>query len=188
VYRTRIGSPYVISEMQTLLRNGKQKVVGYEANGGFLIADDLLRDGNLLSSLPTRDAVIVILSILALAKGDNQTISEVLGELPKRYTYSDRLKSFPTEISQQKLKSFQSGDFERDRQAIERTFKLRFGRVRSIDLTDGVRITFSGDEVVHLRPSGNAPELRCYTESDSEQKVREMNQDCIKLLEGWRVH
>jgi phosphomannomutase len=33
------------------------------------------------------------------------------------------------------------------------------------DLTDGLRLTLAGGDVVHLRPSGNAPELRCYGES-----------------------
>ena len=188
VERTRIGSPYVISAMQSLLEEGRKGVVGYEANGGFLIADSLSLQGRILGPLPTRDAIIVILGILSQAKKNGQKISELLNTIPARYTYSNRLKSFPNELSRQRLQLFQSGDFERDSQAIELAFEHRFGRVESIDLTDGVRITFSGGDVVHLRPSGNAPELRCYTEADSERWVREMNQICINLLEGWRVH
>ncbi|MET0053120.1 MAG: phosphomannomutase [Candidatus Thiodiazotropha sp.] len=188
VVRTRIGSPYVIADMQALIESGKSRVVGYEANGGFLIADDLLRDSRILAALPTRDAVIVILAILHLSKLRNKKVSELLLDLPGRYTHSDRLKAFPTELSQRMLEKFQSGDFSRDSQAIEEAFNHRFGPVERIDTTDGVRITFSGGDIVHLRPSGNAPELRCYTESDSEQKVREMNRECLNILEEWRVH
>ena len=46
-----------------------------------------------------------------------------------------------------------------------------FGDVVKLDTTDGVRITLSGGDIVHLRPrpSGNAPELRCYTEPDGRE-------------------
>ncbi|MEZ8060932.1 phosphomannomutase, partial [Vibrio splendidus] len=37
----------------------------------------------------------------------------------------------------------------------------------SVDLTDGLRLTLTNQDIIHLRPSGNAPELRCYTESNS---------------------
>jgi phosphomannomutase len=30
-----------------------------------------------------------------------------------------------------------------------------------------LRITFDSGQIVHIRPSGNAPELRCYTEADT---------------------
>ncbi|KKL71228.1 hypothetical protein LCGC14_2096990, partial [marine sediment metagenome] len=33
------------------------------------------------------------------------------------------------------------------------------------DLTDGLRITLVTGDIVHLRPSGNAPELRFYAEA-----------------------
>ena len=34
-----------------------------------------------------------------------------------------------------------------------------------VNTTDGVRLTFADGDIVHLRASGNAPELRCYAES-----------------------
>ncbi|WP_280925456.1 hypothetical protein [Shewanella holmiensis] len=37
----------------------------------------------------------------------------------------------------------------------------------SMDSTDGLRLRLDNGDVVHLRPSGNAPELRCYAESMS---------------------
>jgi phosphomannomutase len=49
-----------------------------------------------------------------------------------------------------------------------------FGKVQTTDETDGLRITFTSEEVVHLRPSGNAPELRCYVEADSEKRAEEI--------------
>jgi phosphomannomutase len=36
-----------------------------------------------------------------------------------------------------------------------------------IDKTDGLRMTLMDGRIVHLRPSGNAPECRFYAEADS---------------------
>ncbi|MBU2023279.1 MAG: phosphomannomutase, partial [Gammaproteobacteria bacterium] len=42
--------------------------------------------------------------------------------------------------------------------------------VVSIDETDGLRMTLNSGDIVHLRPSGNAPELRCYVESSDQMQ------------------
>ena len=39
---------------------------------------------------------------------------------------------------------------------------------------------------MHLRPSGNAPELRCYTEADSASRAETLNAECLGALEAWR--
>ncbi|WP_425453675.1 hypothetical protein [Marinomonas pollencensis] len=36
--------------------------------------------------------------------------------------------------------------------------------VVAMDETDGLRMILNTGDIVHLRPSGNAPELRCYME------------------------
>ena len=183
--RTRIGSPFVIAAMEQALADGQDKVVGYEANGGFLIASDINLDGKTLAALPTRDAAIVPLTILMLAKQTGCSISALLQQLPQRYSSSDRLKEFPTELSQTRIGAFNSGDIELDKQAIEVVFG-QFGSVKALDDTDGLRITFDNDEVVHLRPSGNAPELRCYNEAGSEARAQQLNAICMEIMSGWR--
>ncbi|MCP5086321.1 MAG: phosphomannomutase, partial [Rhodobacteraceae bacterium] len=50
----------------------------------------------------------------------------------------------------------------------------------------GLRITFESGEIAHLRPSGNAPELRAYTEAGSPERAAEMNRICMQVLAGWR--
>ncbi len=47
VERTRIGSPFVVKAMQNALGQGDRSVCGYEANGGFLLASDVERAGQL---------------------------------------------------------------------------------------------------------------------------------------------
>jgi phosphomannomutase len=181
VRRTRIGSPYVIAEMLAAAQDGARCVVGYEANGGFLTASSIALEKGALEPLPTRDAVIVHLGILSLARRKGVAISQLLAELPQRVTASDRLKEFPTEKSKAKIAELTDGGAG----AIEAAFGS-FGKVAGIDTTDGLRITFENDEVLHLRPSGNAPELRCYTEADSEDRAREVNAMGIDVLKTWR--
>ncbi len=186
VYRTRIGSPYVIEGMARALKSGAKRVVGYEANGGFLIASDLRQNGKTLRALPTRDAIIVHLAILLLSIKKGKKISELMFDLPQRFTHSNRLKDFPTEKSRGAMKNLYGGNGEKDRRTIESVFGPYFGRVNTIDTTDGLRITFLNNEVVHLRPSGNAPEFRCYNEADTEKRAEEMNKICMKIMSGWR--
>ena len=53
-------------------------------------------------------------------------------------------------------------------------------------LVYGLRIGFDNGEIVHLRPSGNAPELRCYNEAETPQRAQELNKACMAVLAGWR--
>jgi phosphomannomutase len=186
VRRTRIGSPYVISSMLDAVNAGFGVVVGYEANGGFLTASAIEVNGDTLKALPTRDAVIVQIGIMILAKSAGKTVSELVADLPPRFTTSDRLKDFPLEESSVILAGFSSGDVCRDNENIKNVFGSLCGKVASVDYTDGVRITFENSEVVHLRPSGNAPEFRCYNEAGSQQRVKEINKACMDVLEGMR--
>lgn len=40
-----------------------------------------------------------------------------------------------------------------------------------LNYTDGVRIWFGNGDIVHIRPSGNAPQLRIYAVSDVAQRA-----------------
>jgi len=187
VLRTRIGSPYVIAGMeQERDRDAPEPIAGYEANGGFLLASDIEKPGRRLVALPTRDAAIVILGVLLLAREQEMPISALAHALPSRYTASDRLENFPSALSKARLAELGSGDAERDRDACAQVFGGRFGPVTDVDTTDGVRITFENGEIAHLRASGNAPELRAYTEADSAERAQQMNRACLQILEGWR--
>ncbi|WP_324722707.1 phosphomannomutase [Lelliottia sp. JS-SCA-14] len=165
VTRTKIGSPYVIAEFNSLA-NRYSTVAGFEANGGFLLASDLTINGKHLGSLPTRDAVLPALMLLAASR--NKKISELVDQLPQRFTWSDRVKDFPSE----KSKKIISEALVSPEQLLT---KLGLASVKcvNIDQTDGVRITLDSSDIFHLRPSGNAPELRCYAEASAEIKAKE---------------
>ncbi|WP_027371295.1 phosphomannomutase [Desulfovermiculus halophilus] len=186
VYRTRIGSPYVIEGMQQAAADGYARVVGYEANGGFLTGTPVRRNGRSLSELPTRDALIVVISVLHQVNERQTPVSALVRQLPKRYTYSDRLTSFPPERSRELLEYFSTGDAGKDRQRMVRAFGDLIQEVHAVDRTDGLRITAQSGDILHIRPSGNAPELRCYTEADSPAGAGRIHQQVMKILDSWR--
>lgn len=181
VLRTRIGSPFVIEGMQSLLDAGYAPVAGYEANGGFLLASELEEEGRRLAALPTRDAILPILVLLAESRRRGLRLSELLSELPPRFTASGRLKDFPTELSQARLKALQQ-----DPARIEDEFGAALGPLAGLETTDGLRMTFVSGEILHLRPSGNAPELRVYAEADTSARAEAMVKFALAHLERWR--
>lgn len=174
VIRTRIGSPYVIEGMQTAIRNGADLVVGYEANGGFLLGSQVLRDNERLSPLPTRDAVLPMLALLCGAKTHMLKMSEIADRLPQRYTASDRIQNFATTTSRSLIAQLRGNDDQ-----LRNTLAPHAGPVEAIDETDGLRVHFASGDIVHLRPSGNAPELRCYAESTSVSAAKQLCDDCL---------
>jgi phosphomannomutase len=147
-----------------------------------MIHSDLEVETQVLPALPTRDAVIVLLALLRLVKREGRPLSEIAAGLPQRFTASDRLQDFPTEHSQAILARFSTGDPAADRAALDQLFAADFGPARQIDRTDGVRVTLASGEILHLRPSGNAPEFRCYTEAASDLRAREMNARILEIL------
>ncbi|UCQ10394.1 phosphomannomutase [Edwardsiella tarda] len=171
---TKIGSPYVIEQF-TSLQEGYQRVAGFEANGGFLLGSDISLNGKDLLALPTRDALLPALMLLAQV-GDGK-ISSLLASLPKRYTYSDRLKNFSMEKSQSILISAKEnpGNFILD-------LGLRGNSVDNVDITDGLRIKLDDGNIIHLRPSGNAPELRCYAEADTVEQAQNLVCNALQAI------
>ncbi len=182
VRRTRIGSPYVIAEMMRASATGAHCVVGYEANGGFLLNSDLERDGRTLRALPTRDAFLGILGVLSLARAMRSRISRIMDLLPTRFTASNRLRDFPADQSARILGRFDKGSDQADRQALEEVLGGLGGRVLKIDRTDGLRVTFATGEIIHLRPSGNAPEFRCYSEADTSIRADALNTETLRIV------
>ena len=169
VIRTRIGSPYVIAGMASITEGS---VAGFEANGGFLAGQHLkLTNGKTLSPLPTRDAVLPELAILAMAKQQNLKISDLLLDLPHRFTASDRLQNVPMVSSQSLIEALQNKQIP-----YQDIWGEALGSITHIDKTDGLRLSFTQGEMIHLRPSGNAPELRCYAEADSMNRAEQLVQ------------
>ena len=183
VRRTRIGSPFVIASMMEGLKEKKKRVVSYEANGGFLIATDIEISGRVLKALPTRDSFLPIIATILLARQEGRGVADLRASDPQPETASSVIRNFPPEKSAAISKQLATGDSWTDQPRINDRFAPLFGQLKTIDYTDGLRLRFHNDEVVHLRPSGNAPEFRVYTEAASEERAMEINRMARGVIE-----
>jgi phosphomannomutase len=189
--RTRIGSPYVIAGMTAAIAKGRRAVCGWEANGGFLLGSDIERNGAKLKALATRDAFLPILAVLSAAAERQTGIAALFAELPKRYSKSGLLQNFPRQSGLAIVQHLTQAPVDDDRQVeIATTLARVFTRARGftsvsrLDFTDGVRILFSNNDVAHIRPSGNADELRIYSAADTQSRADAIVAEGIREPDG----
>jgi phosphomannomutase len=205
--KTKIGSPYVISAIDKLRRAGTHtRIVGWEANGGFLTGSDIPLTAGTLIALPTRDSSLPILANLFAAAEQRIGLAALWNRLPARFGRAGLLDNVPVAVSQAILAHLiPPGDvievefdgagrvFDRSRPGTapvplaepaiadwqERkatlmhffTSALGFDDIIRINVLDGLRLYFRSGDVAHIRPSGNAPQLRIYANSDSQARA-----------------
>ncbi len=97
---TRIGSPFVIGEMEALRAvEPGIRVAGFEANGGFLLGYPAKAPAGVLAPLMTRDSLLPMLAPLVAAKAAGLTLAELVARLPSRFTAADRLTETATDAA-----------------------------------------------------------------------------------------
>ena len=174
---TQIGSPYVIAAMHARLSSDPAaKVAGYEANGGFLLGFTAQGPAEDLPPLVTRDSVLPLLAPLYAAQRARTDLAGLRSQLPARFTAAGRLVEIDSATSTAFIKTLI------DHADLRAEFFAPLGTEVDMDLTDGMRLHYESNEVVHLRPSGNAPECRCYAEADSPARAQEIVSQFQKKL------
>jgi phosphomannomutase len=217
--KTRIGSPYVIAGMQHAVQKGRCRVLGWEANGGFLTGSDIQLEGRSLPALPTRDAVLPLLCVLFAARKRQATVPALFESLPGRFSRAAVIRNFPRPTSAKivqrlsplgkdirRIQYSEDGMIPLDcngkpsaiikmgdgrhifqiRKELQQVFSVEagFSPVILADYTDGVRITFKNGDVAHIRPSGNADELRIYSVSDTKARADDICSQGIAEPDG----
>lgn len=171
VIRTKIGSPFVIEAME----QAGGRVVGYEANGGFLLGFDARGPAGPITALPTRDCILPLVMGLIAAQGG--PVSARVAAEPPVVTLADRLQEIAPEVSQTFLATLTQ------HRTTRAAFLARLGQTEAgTDLTDGLRIALAGGGVLHLRPSGNAPEFRLYVEAGDETTAKRLMNEGLAAL------
>lgn len=155
VIRTKIGSPFVIAGMA----QAGGHIVGYEANGGFLLGFEAALPAGPLAALATRDSLLPIVAPLSVARAAGGLAALVAAE-PPRFTAADRLEGIAPERAAAYLQALVADPANRAA-LLSGLAEVEAG----IDQTDGLRITCASGNILHLRPSGNAPEFRVYVEA-----------------------
>jgi phosphomannomutase len=172
---TTVGSPYVIAAMAKGVEAGHKNVVGFEPNGGFLMASNAQINDVKLPALMTRDSTLPIL--MALYAGTTEgSLSRHVQSLQLPVALGDRLQNFAT------AKGLALVATLRDDTKARAKFLNGFGAVESINTTDGLRMTLDSGVILHLRPSGNAPEMRCYVEGSNMTLAKSILSEALKRI------
>lgn len=166
VIRTRVGSPFVVAEMEKA-----EKVVGFEANGGTFVGK-----GFELTALPTRDAILPVIAALGLAAAEKISVAELVARLPLQVAVADRLQEVPADRSGPFLERLQS-----DSVYAAEVFAPH--EIANVNAIDGLQFHLKSGETVHFRASGNAPELRSYVEAGTAQRAKELLAWSMEALE-----
>jgi phosphomannomutase len=158
--RTRIGSPFVIAAMRDTISAGRWAVAGFEANGGFLTGGRQAWRGHMIPPLMTRDAIMPLVAVLAMAKESGISVHGLTQKLPPRAKAAGRLPDIDTSKAQ--------GWIERlvARPSLRETVLPMLAATTDVETLDGAKFILADGSSIHFRLSGNAPELRCYVESD----------------------
>jgi phosphomannomutase len=178
---TRIGSPYVLAGMEDAARRGFRHIVGFEANGGLLLGSDVKAPAGDLSALPTRDSVLPFLCAAAWMRRTGHPLSRIVADLGLPACASDRVENVPRAASD-RLMAWLRADA-----ANVQSFVDGLGTVAATDDVDGLRARFADGSSIHFRPSGNAPEMRCYACAAGEDRARALLEAGLERIAAFTV-
>ncbi|MCM2291648.1 phosphomannomutase [Allorhizobium sp. BGMRC 0089] len=181
VIRTRVGSPYVIAAMQQAVAEGADRVMGFEANGGLMLATDFPVGSGTLAALPTRDCILPLLATLSTAFGGGLALSDLVARTAMPVALADRLEHYAQERSSAFMAHLRSSEAA----MVETLAPL--GPISAKSDIDGLRLTLSDGRIVHFRPSGNAPEMRCYVEAATLGEAEDLLRQGLALLSAWQA-
>jgi phosphomannomutase len=182
VVRTRVGSPFVIAGMNQALAEGFDGVMGFEANGGLLTASPFTVNGTSVRPLPTRDSFLPVLATLLLAAQQKKPLSEIAAGYRLPFAAADRLENFAVDTSAALMAHLRASN------ANLAAFLAPIGALASSSDIDGLRVTMADGRIIHLRPSGNAPEMRCYVEAKTEAEAKSLLDQGLDLIRNWALN
>jgi phosphomannomutase len=200
--KTKIGSPYVIAGIDELRREKPDsRVAGWEANGGFLVGSTFtLRGGGVLRALPTRDSTLPILANLYAGREEKISLSALWDRLPARFGNAGLIDNVPVAVSRAILArlipagdavevefgAHEAGPWRESKATLAGFFTpaLGYGEITRINVLDGIRIYFDNGDVAHIRPSGNAPQLRIYANADSQARADQIVESSLREPDG----
>jgi phosphomannomutase len=94
----------------------------------------------------------------------DKSVQEVRFEEEKTILLDEERREIPSRQSEE-------AEIIRKRLALFFPPQSGFGKITRLNYTDGLRVTFSNGDVAHIRPSGNADELRIYAVADTQARA-----------------
>jgi phosphomannomutase len=112
--------------------------------------------------------------VLFAAEQNGLSLVDLFARLPKRFSRAALLKQFPRATALKIVARFSPpASVDAIRTDLAQFFSpaLGFAGIDRVDYTDGVRVLFTNGDVAHVRPSGNADELRIYAVADIQDRA-----------------
>ncbi|TCU12749.1 phosphoglucomutase/phosphomannomutase-like protein, partial [Rhizobium azibense] len=123
-----------------------------------------------------------ILSVLSLAAAHNKPLSAIAASYNLPMAAADRLEDFPVKTSARLMAYLRASP-----QNLA-DFLEPVGRPSSASDIDGLRVTLADRRIIHFRPSGNAPEMRCYVEAQTEHAASQLLEAGLSRIRQWAGH
>ncbi|GAB1478164.1 hypothetical protein MASR2M74_07070 [Paracoccaceae bacterium] len=98
---------------------------------------------------------------------------------PPRFTASGRLE----DIHPQAARALLAG-IDATSDALDAFLTAQGEALAMIDRTDGLRLTLASGRLMHMRPSGNAPEFHLYAEAESPDLAEHLLQAGMNWLQA----
>jgi phosphomannomutase len=151
---TKVGPPAIVSS----IRKVRNAVFGLEETGKYIWPETLLYG----------DSVYSASRMCELLSSGSGSLKLLVSELPKYYM---------------EKKMVRCGDVKKQSvmQIVIRKSRLEFPNAR-ISTEDGVKVVFEDESWVLLRPSGTESYFRCYAESSSRKRAKELSAAGMKIL------
>lgn len=99
---------------------------------------------------------------------------------------ADHITAHDVKRSALEVTKSQSEQLDQIRRELQTVFSTEagFAAIARINYTDGVRIIFANGDVAHVRPSGNADELRIYSVADTQERAHAITGQGIAEPDG----
>jgi phosphomannomutase len=187
VAKTMIGSPYVV---RADARYRHRSAAAPKSSAGrptvaFSSARRLSSSGRTLAPLLTRDAVLPIAACLRASIAQKRSVVRALWCAPGTLQQGQSARQFCARLGAGAVgvvrttrQSRQRHRYCRRRAACAPRSRRRsraadgFAAPVRVDWTDGVRVWFANGDIAHIRPSGNAPQLRIYAVAEHAAACR----------------
>ena len=124
--------------------------------------------------LPEKDGIFAGLMVVEMMASMGKTLTELTEDLYKKYG---------KRIGQQKNILLNS-EKEKKLKELEKNPPKKIGerKVLNSKYIDGIKLNFSEDDWLLLRPSGTEPLIRCYAEAGSQKEVNYLMKKGLELL------
>jgi phosphomannomutase len=136
-------------------------------------------NGKPLAALPTRDSFLPILAVLQLSAQQKKPLSAIAASYNLPVAAADRLENFAQEKGAALMAHLRASKDNLE------TFLAPVGKVKNTSDIDGLRVTLTDGSTIHFRPSGNAPEMRCYVEAANQDDADALLHKGLDLIRNF---